>query len=232
MQSNGDKYLMSYYPILVELENQKVLVVGGGKVAQRKIETLLQYGAEILIVSRELTGPLEKYVADGRISHVGTEFDEELPGGLFMVIAATDDAQLNERISVEAKRKGILINAVDQPSDCTFIVPSIIKRGDLLIAISTSGKSPALAKKIRKELETKFGKRYEDLLALMGVLRKMVLDMGLPQKENSRIFHELVDSPILDAIEEQDIDRVTSTINRILNRSLVSSEVKKFLKAR
>jgi len=223
---------MSYYPILVELENQKVLVVGGGNVAQRKIETLLQYGAEILIVSRELTDLLEQYVEDGRITLIGTDFDEKQLEDVFMVIAATDDAQINETVSIEAKRNGILINAVDQPSDCTFIVPSIIKRGDLLIAVSTSGKSPALAKKIRKDLETKFGKGYKDFLALMGVLRKKILKMGLPQEENSRIFHELVDSPILEAIKEQDIDRITSTLNRILKQRLSSSEVKEYLKAR
>ena len=136
------------------------------------------------------------------------------------------------KASIEAKKNGILINAVDQPSDCTFIVPSIIKRGDLLIAISTSGKSPALAKKIRNDLETKFGKGYKEFLALMGVVRKKVLEMGLPQEENSRIFHELVDSSILEAIKEQDIDRITSTLNRILQQRLSSCEVKEYLKAR
>jgi precorrin-2 dehydrogenase/sirohydrochlorin ferrochelatase len=167
----------------------------------------------------------------GMIRLVDSEFHVDQLEDVFMVIAATDDSKLNEAISSEAKKKGILINAVDQPSDCTFIVPSIIRQGDLLIAISTSGKSPALAKKIRKELEAKFGKGYKDFLALMGVVRKKVLDMGLPQEENSLIFHELVDSPMLEAVKKQDIDGVTLILNNITKQNLSVSDVKKYLKA-
>ena len=222
---------MSYYPIFVELEDQKILVVGGGKVAQRKIETFLKYGAEILIVSKELTFLLEKYVEDGKISQLGKEFDIDHLTDIFMVIAATDDPQLNAKISSEAKSRGILINAVDQPCDCTFIVPSIVKRGDLQVAVSTSGKSPAFAKKIRRELEVTFGKGYKDFLVLMGVLRKEILKMGFPQEENSRIFHELVDSPVLEALEADDMNRLASILNRILNKNLSACDVEYYLRA-
>lgn len=221
---------MPYYPILVELENQKVLVVGGGMVAQRKIDTLLRHGAEVLIVSRELSDLLEQYVEEGRVTLIDTEFNVNQLDDVFMVIAATDDAELNAVISAEAKKRGMLINAVDQPADCTFIVPSVIRQGDLLVAISTSGKSPALAKKIRKELETKFGKGYKEFLALMGIVRERVLEMGLPQKENSRIFHELVDSRLLEAVKEQDIDGVTSILNSILEQNISAEEVENYMK--
>jgi precorrin-2 dehydrogenase/sirohydrochlorin ferrochelatase len=110
----------------------------------------------------------------------------------------------------------LLINAVDQPSDCNFIVPSIVKRGDLLIAISTSGKSPALAKKLRKELEVQFGGEYETFLTLMGCLREEILSMGLSQGENSRILNEIVDSDILKSLVQGDIVGVDSTLRRIL----------------
>jgi precorrin-2 dehydrogenase/sirohydrochlorin ferrochelatase len=222
---------MSYYPILVELEGQKALVVGGGNIAQRKIDTLLQHGAEVRVVSKELNDHLEQYLAEGKIKLIGREFDESQIKDSFMVIAATDDTELNKKISAAAKKNGILINAVDQPALCTFIVPSIMNRGDLLIAVSTSGKSPALAKKIREGLENSFGKSYETFLVLMGRLRKEVLEMGLSQQENRRIFNELVDSPALNALEANDMQSLALILNRILNQNLSVNDVENYLKA-
>ena len=149
---------MSYYPVLLELESKNVLVVGGGKVAQRKVETLLEYGALLSIVSKELTDNLEVLVEVQKVHLLGDEFNDKHLDNIFLVVAATNDKQLNHRVSESAKKRGLLINAVDQPPDCNFIVPSIIKKGDLLISISTSGKSPALAKRLREEMETQFGK--------------------------------------------------------------------------
>jgi precorrin-2 dehydrogenase/sirohydrochlorin ferrochelatase len=113
-----------------------------------------------------------------------------------------------------------LINAVDQPADCNFIVPSIVKRGDLSIAISTSGKSPALARKIRKELEEQFGNEYETFLILMGRLRERVLSKGLLQKENSRIFHEIVNSGVLNALARDDWEEVEAILKKILPKDV------------
>jgi precorrin-2 dehydrogenase/sirohydrochlorin ferrochelatase len=124
---------------------------------------------------------------------------------------------------------GLLINAVDQLPDCNFIVPSIVKRGDLLIAISTSGKSPALAQKVRKQLDTQFGSEYEDFLVLMGRVRKEILTKGLSQEENSRIFHEIVESDILDALLRDDMKRVESTLRRILPEDVALEECLKCL---
>jgi len=211
---------MPYYPVFLDLEGKIALVVGGGKVAQRKIETLLDHGAEVHIVSRELTPELEVLVNDGRIRFLGPDFHEGHLADAFLVIAATDDEQLNHRVSEVAGKKGLLMNAVDQPSDCNFIVPSIVRRGDLLIAISTSGKSPALAKKIRKELEIQFGREYEAFLALMGALRKKILSAGLSQAENSRLFHELVQSGILEALAENNREEVESILRHLLPRDL------------
>jgi precorrin-2 dehydrogenase/sirohydrochlorin ferrochelatase len=207
---------LSYFPIFLELEGKKALVVGGGKVAQRKIESLLEHGASIGIIAKQLTTKLNKLVESGKIEHVGKEFKDKHLDDAFLVIAATDEKQLNHRISERARKRGLLINAVDQPSDCDFIFPSIVKRGDLLIAISTSGKSPALAKKLKKELESRFGREYETLLVLMGRLRREILSKGLSQDENNRIFHEIVDSDILEALAQDDWERVKSTLGRIL----------------
>ncbi|HDZ23111.1 MAG TPA: bifunctional precorrin-2 dehydrogenase/sirohydrochlorin ferrochelatase [Desulfobacteraceae bacterium] len=132
---------MRYYPVFLDLNHKRALVVGGGLVAQRKVETLVNYGASISVISRELTGRLEEMAAEGILQYLGPEFRDEYLEGVFLVIAATDDPMLNHQVSQRAQDRGLLINAVDQPEDCNFIVPAIMSRGDLQIAISTSGKA-------------------------------------------------------------------------------------------
>ncbi|MBW2610357.1 MAG: bifunctional precorrin-2 dehydrogenase/sirohydrochlorin ferrochelatase [Deltaproteobacteria bacterium] len=222
---------MSYYPILVDLKEKKVIVVGGGTVAQRKVETLLEYDAVVHLMSRELTPALQRYVEEGMIKFLGKEFSGDVLDGAFLVIAATDDPEVNRRVSEFAKEKGLLVNAVDQPSDCSFIVPAIVKRGDLLVAVSTSGKSPALARRIRENLDTQFGSEYEEFLRLMGRVRKEVLSRGLSQEEKSRVFHELVDSDILESITRKDFNGIASELNRIIQLRLSSDDVINYLKA-
>jgi precorrin-2 dehydrogenase/sirohydrochlorin ferrochelatase len=221
---------MSYYPVLIHLDRKKVVVVGGGTVAERKIETLLEYGADVQVVSRDLTPRLRKYSEGGTIGFLGQEFNEDCLEEAFMVIAATDDPRLNHQVSQKAKEKGLLVNAVDQPSDCNFIVPSILRRGDFLIAVSTSGKSPALAKKVREALEKRFGNEYESLLILMGRLREEILSQRLSQNENRRIFHELVNAPVLEAIARKDWNGVAMILNGIIPGRVTSKDVINYLK--
>lgn len=211
---------MAYYPILLDLEDKRALVVGGGQVAERKIETLLGFGASVSLSSKKLTDKIRRLVEEGKIRYLGTEFQERDLEGVFLVIAATNDKELNHRVSELAKMRGLLINAVDQPLDCNFIVPSIVKRGDLLLAVSTSGKSPALAKKLRKDLERQFGEEYEIFLTLMGRLRETVLSMGFSQEENSRIFHEVVTSPVLALLANQQWDEVEACLRDLLPKGL------------
>jgi precorrin-2 dehydrogenase/sirohydrochlorin ferrochelatase len=221
---------MPYYPILVDLSGQKVVVVGGGNVAERKIESLLQYGPEVLVVARELTPRLCQYVEQGRITHLGREFQKDQVDGAILVIAATDDPALNRLVSASARDRGILVNAVDQPGDCTFIVPSVLKRGDLLIAVSTSGKSPALARRVRQDLESLFGEEYERVLILMGNLRKEILSRGLGQEEKKGIFENVVNSGILRMIREKDWESIATLLSEALERPVSGEETMKFLK--
>ncbi len=207
---------MSYYPVFLDVNNKKTLVIGGGQVAQRKVETLLDYGASVFIVSRELTPRLKELVEDKKIRYAGPEFDENRLEGIFLVIAATDDAMLNRRVSLSAQERGLLINAVDQPEDCNFIVPSVVRRGDLQVAISTSGKSPALARKIREEMELRFGEEYEKLLLVMGNIREVILSRGLPQEQNKRIFQKIIESDILEAIAGKDRERMETILKSAL----------------
>ena len=179
---------MSFYPLFVDLEGKTVLVVGGGEVAERKIGSLLACGAEIRIVSNSLTDKIKQLVEEKSVGYLGGEFNASHLDGAFLAVAATDDAALNSRVSGSARERGILVNAVDQPADCDFIVPSVVKRGDLIIAISTSGKSPATAKKIRMELETHYGDAYGSLLRIMGRVREAVLSLGYAQKRKQKDF--------------------------------------------
>ena len=223
---------MSFYPIMIQLEGMKAVVVGGGLVAQRKIDTLLAYDADVHVVSRELTPKLSKYLEEKRIKLSGHEFKESHLDGAFVVIAATDDPLLNRQVSEKASARGLLINAVDQPADCNFIVPSILRRGDLLVAVSTSGKSPAFAKKVREELEEHFGDEYGSFLVLMGCLREEILEKKLSQEENKQIFQQLVDSPVLDAIDRKDWNGVATILNRIMNTEKSAEDVMTYFEAR
>ncbi len=207
---------MNYYPFFFELKDKMALVVGGGKVAQRKVETLLAYGSLVNMVAKRLTSRLEELVEKGEVHYIGKDFDEKQLDGVALVFAATDDKRLNHKVSEAARMRGMLVNAVDQPEDCNFIVPAIVRRGDLVIAVSTTGKSPALAKMLRERLELQFGYEYEIFLVLIGKLRKKILSMGYSQEKNSRIFNEIVRSDIIKALEEKNLRRVEEIFQEIL----------------
>jgi precorrin-2 dehydrogenase / sirohydrochlorin ferrochelatase len=221
---------MAYYPVLLDLSGKKTIVIGGGKVGQRKIETLLEYGASVHVISRDLTPELQRLLENGDIRLLAEEFDESLIRGAFLIVIATNDMTLNRRISLIAKDRNILVNAVDQPEECSFIVPSVIKRGDLLIAVSTSGKSPALAKRIREALECKFGDEYGYFLIMMGRIRKELISGCISEAERSRIFHDLVDSPILELIRTMDLNTIAVELGTILKKDISSNDVRQYMK--
>jgi len=207
---------MPYYPVFLDLNGQKVLVVGGGEVAERKVKSLLLYGCEISIISPHLTAYLKELVVKKKIYHIPHESLNAFLDDAFIVIAATDDSTLNSQIASQSKERGILVNVVDEPSNCSFIMPSVIKRGDLQIAISTAGKSPALAKKIRKEMDSMFGQEYASFVELLGLLRSQLLSKQRPSSQNKTMFQQLVDSNLLELIREKNWDSVKSTLVSLL----------------
>jgi precorrin-2 dehydrogenase / sirohydrochlorin ferrochelatase len=170
------------------------------------------------VIARELNRSVAGLVEKGLIRFGGQEFSEDRLDGVFLVIAATSDADLNCRVSEKAQRKGLLVNAVDQPSDCNFILPSILRRGDLVVSVSTSGKSPAFARKIREDLEKHFGDEFESFLAIMGRLRERVLSLGLSQEQNREVFEKLIASRLLHSLGEKDWDGAASVVSEILGR--------------
>ncbi len=222
---------MSYYPIAVDLQDKKVVVVGGGAVAKRKIDALLQCGADVYIISRELKPGLRRLLEEGKVKLIGRRLIKAYLKGAFLIIASTDDSALNHNVSALAKKMGIPVNVVDRPADSDFIVPSVIRRGDLLIAVSTSGKSPALAKRIRERLGRQFGNEYKDFLTMMGRLRNEILLRRLSQKENRRIFHQLVNSTILDSIRRKDRKGIAVKLEKILKIRISPEDAKNYIKA-
>jgi precorrin-2 dehydrogenase/sirohydrochlorin ferrochelatase len=173
---------------------------------------------------------LQNLNKNGKITYLSTEFEEHYLDAAFILIIAMDDRALNRKVSEIAKQRNIPVNTVDQPDECSFIVPSVIKRGDLLIAVSTSGKSPALAKKIRESLEDSFGKEYGYFLNMMGRIRKDLLSTGISEGDRTRMFHELVDSPILEFIRAEDLSVVAGDLARILKRSISLDDVRQYMK--
>ncbi len=216
---------MPYYPIFLDLRDKKILVVGGGKVAQRKVETLLKYNCRIYVISPRLTPYLSELADRREISHEELEALEERLKDSFMVIAATDDRRFNGIVAKQAKERGILTNSVDQPENCNFIVPSIVKRGDLQIAISTGGNSPALAKSIRKEIEGIFGSEYGALTRLMGAVRTRVLSRGKPSSENKTVFQRMIRSQLLNQIKAGDTGGIKATLKSLLGKDFPVDDI-------
>ncbi len=183
-----------YYPIFLNLNKKKCVIIGGGKVAERKCSSLIKTGAEITLISPEITKKLENYCKKGLIRHKRREYMSSDLNRVFLVIAATDSSEINKRVFGDATRLNGLINVVDNPSLCTFIVPSLIRRGDLTIAISTGGASPAVAKAIRKELELLYGPEIALYLKRLKEIRLKAMKEIPDKKARERFLNGIVDA--------------------------------------
>ncbi len=193
---------MTYYPVYLDLRDRPCLVIGGGGVAERKTLSLLEAGAGVTIISPTLTQTLQKLSDSNKITHRQKSFEENDLSGRFLVIAATDSPQVNIAAARSCKKNHILVNVVVPPEESSFIVPSVVKQGELAIAVSTGGASPALAKKIRQELESKYGPEYAFFLDQLGAIRKRVLEEVGDEGKRSAIFQEIVDSEVIDLLKQ------------------------------
>jgi len=206
---------LRYYPLCLDISGKRCVVIGGGNVAERKVERLLACGARVEVVGKALTPVLAAWKGEGRIIHREADFEESHLSGAFLVIGATDDETVNGRIAENARARGIPVNIVDDPARCDFILPSVVERGDLLISVSTGGKSPALARKVREELEEAYGAEYAVLLEILGELREKVIAAGHSSAENRERFAAVVRSEILDDIRRKDWTKVSEMICRL-----------------
>lgn len=165
------EHVVSYYPVALDLRDRLCLVVGGGPVAEAKVEGLLAAGARVTVVSPELTPPLAAWAIDGRIIHRPHEYSEDDLDGQQLVFSATDRREVTETVAADARRRGLWVNAADDPTFCDFLLPSVLRRGRLLVAVSTGGASPALAARVRRDLEGYFTPVYEELVELAAEVR-------------------------------------------------------------
>ena len=216
---------MRYYPINLDIQNRNVLVVGGGGVGTRKVRTLLACNARVTVVSREVSDPLKEMAASGEIRLEQRSYQSNDLDGMFLVIGATNDEKLNRQISSDAEQRNTLCNIADRPEVCNFILPSIVHRDDLVITISTSGKSPALAKKLRKTLEKQFGEEYGVLLKLMGAVRKKLLRQAHEPEAHKPLFEQLINSDLIGMIQSNRIEDINALLFDILGEGYTFGEL-------
>ncbi len=207
---------MNYYPIFLDLRGKECLVVGAGGVGQRKILSLAMAGPMKILV-------VDPYVEDDFFNKMPEcvvfekrKFLESDINGKFLVVVATDNEDMNRYISELCKKNNILCNVVDRPELCSFIVPAIIDKGSIKIAISTSGKSPAMARYIKEKLLYDISPEIVILTEILGRIRSYVIGIGLNSRENKKIFSSFINPKMLDAIKYKDKKYIVSKIKRIL----------------
>ena len=162
---------MSYFPIYLDMAGRRCLVVGGGAVAERKIANLLEAGAKVTVISPDATETVASWSKNNSIQFLARHYQRGDVKGHELVFVATNDGSVNAQVHQDGKEDGVWINAADDPNHCDFILPSVLRRGDLTVAISSGGNSPALARTIREELEIYFTQEYEQLAALAADAR-------------------------------------------------------------
>ena len=182
---------MTLFPMFLKLEGRSCLVVGAGAIGEPKIESLLTSGASVRVIAPRVTAAVAEWARAGTIVWDAREFNSADLDGVFLVIAATSSRGVNGTIFREAQQRNILCNVVDDPEYCDFYYPAVVRRGDLQVAISTNGHSPALAQRIRRELEVQFGPEYGEWLAELGKIRQQLFASGMNPDERRRVLHEL-----------------------------------------
>ena len=218
---------MRYYPINLDIRNRNCLVVGGGAVATRKVNTLITCGARVTVVSPETTDTLNRLADTGAITLIRRPYASSDLNGMFLVIGATDDSDLNRQIFEQAEKAGRLCNIADQPDLCNFILPSIVHRGDLILAISTSGQSPAFAKKLRQELEKTYGDEYALFLRLMGAIRKKLLSHAHEPEAHKALIERLIEKGLLQKIRMEDWEGIDAILCTVLGDGYTYEELMK-----
>lgn len=207
---------MHLYPLSINIEGRHCLVVGGGGVGARKAQGLLASGARVTVVSPRMDPALEALLPHERLHLERRAYRPEDMAGVFLAFSATDNTGLNRRIKRDAADQKTLCNVADQPELCDFILPAVVRRGDLLLAITTSGKSPALAKRLRRQLEAQFGSEYESLTRLLGAIRNRLLAQGHDPAGHRKAFNTLLEDDLLGLVRRGNSEEINSLLAKTL----------------
>jgi siroheme synthase-like protein len=191
-----------YYPIYIDIEDRNVVIVGGGNVCARKAETMMKYGARVTIVSPQFTAEMEQWARDGALAILRKEYEEKDLDGASMVIASTDDQCVNGRVARDCRRRKIPVNVVDVTHLCEFIVPAIVERGSIQIAVSTGGKSPALARTLKEDLKKFVGPEYDEINQVLGTLRKGAKKTLPTDVDRKRFFDGILAEGVIEMLRE------------------------------
>jgi precorrin-2 dehydrogenase/sirohydrochlorin ferrochelatase len=207
---------MKYYPVNLDLRERRCVVVGGGQVAERKTLSLLEAGAAATVVSPLLTPKLADLATSGTILQVPALFQETHLAGAHLVIAATNDLAVNSAVAQLCRKKGILVNVAAPPEESSFIVPSVVERGDLVISVSTSGASPSLSRRIRQELEKRYGPEYGLLLTRLAAVRKRLQEEVGSETSRREVLEAIIGSDVLDLLRKGKLHDADQRINELL----------------
>ncbi len=214
---------MKCYPVNLNIYNKKVLVVGGGVIATRKTERLLERGANVTLVAPEITEKINGFIKKSRIEWVQREYKAGDESGAFAVFCAVSSEKKNlkmeEGLSKRCVKKNILINIADKPELCTFTLPALVSRGEFDIAIFTGGLSPRLSRKIREDLEKIYGEEYTTYVKILGLMRREIKMKKYPQSRNQKLFDELVNSDLFELVKDKKFSDVSIFISDFLKRS-------------
>lgn len=204
-----------YYPIMLDLSNKQCVVIGGGKVSERKVKSLIDSKASVTVISPVITANLQEINLNGSFHWIDREYRQGDLTGYFLVIIATDNEDLNLSIYNEVDHSTQFVNIADNPELCTFIVPSVVKRGHLQLSISTHGASPGLAKKIRQDLEKQYGEDYINYTDFLAKMREWIFTLELEQKERQNFFAKILKDEYAERIfngEREEVEKELKSI--------------------
>lgn len=206
------------YPVMLRLEGERCLVIGGGKVAERKVRGLLEAGAEVCVVAPHLTPGLEQLAAEGMIGAVRREYREQDLEGAKLVYAAAGSRDVNSRAAADARRLGIPAGVADCPEEGAFVTPAVVRRGKLILAVTASGASPALAAAIADELAGRYGESYEDFTEWLGRLREAAMTAVPDSLLRRRLLREALALPETQWREDTNEERIATRIRTLTER--------------
>jgi precorrin-2 dehydrogenase len=206
---------MTLFPMFMKLEGRSCLVVGAGAVGEPKISSLITAGASVRVVALQATAAVAEWALCGAITWEARAFNSSDLDSIFLVIAATNSSEMNAAIFHQARQRNILCNVVDDPEHCDFYYPAVVRRGDLQLAISTNGQSPALAQRIRRELEMQFGPGYGAWLEELGRARQRLFASKIDPEQRRRLLHELASREAFKKAEAAEFNIDASSLEKM-----------------
>lgn len=203
---------MKVYPVNLKIENRRCIVVGGGKVAERKVVSLLIAGAKVTVISPLLTEKLQDLLADGEIFWQARDYHAGDAEGCFLLVCTADSRSVNHQAATEGRAAGALVNVADDPEECDFVIPAKIARGDLLLTISTGGHSPAFSRCLRKELEAGYGEEYGVFLKMLSAQRDEIKEKIPKTKDRERFWREALTSEVMNLLKKGQLKEAEAMI--------------------